>query len=111
MDQNECKEFLALTALEEAENYTLTQGELAEKTGLSVGTVNGVVSADTEAGWIKGGRLTAAGLSALEPYRVRRVVFIAAGFGSRLVSIALNTPKPLVRARGGRGSSTRCSTP
>ena len=79
-----------------------TQRELAEKTGLSVGTVNGVVSADTEAGWIEGGRLTAAGLSALEPYRVRRAVFIAAGFGSRLVPITLNTPKPLVRVRGTR---------
>ena len=98
----EYKEFLVLTALEEAENYTLTQRELAEKTGLSVGTVNGVVAAATERGWIEDGRLTAAGLSALEPYRVRRAVFIAAGFGSRLVPITLNTPKPLVRVRGTR---------
>lgn len=55
-----------------------------------------------EAGWIADGKLTAAGLSALEPYRVRRAVFIAAGFGSRLVPITLNTPKPLVRVRGTR---------
>lgn len=55
-----------------------------------------------EAGWIADGKLTAAGLSALEPYRVRRTVFIAAGFGSRLVPITLNTPKPLVRVRGTR---------
>lgn len=98
----EYKEFLVLAALEEAEDYTLTQRELAEKTGLSVGTVNGVVATAGEAGWIADGKLTAAGLSALEPYRVRRAVFIAAGFGSRLVPITLNTPKPLVRVRGTR---------
>lgn len=98
----EYKEFLVLTALEEAKDYTLTQRELAEKTGLSVGTVNGVVATAGEAGWIADGKLTAAGLSALEPYRVRRAVFIAAGFGSRLVPITLNTPKPLVRVRGTR---------
>ncbi len=46
--------------------------------------------------------LTAAGFKALEPYRVRRAVFIAAGFGSRLVPITLNTPKPLVRVKGVR---------
>lgn len=55
-----------------------------------------------EAGWIADGKLTAAGLSALEPYCVRRAVFIAAGFGGRLVPITLNAPKPLVRVRGTR---------
>ncbi len=46
--------------------------------------------------------VTAAGRDAMEPYRVRRAVFIAAGFGSRLVPITLNTPKPLVRVCGKR---------
>lgn len=55
-----------------------------------------------EAGWIADGKLMAAGPSALEPYRVRRAVSIAAEFGSRLVLITLNTPKPLVRVRGTR---------
>jgi CTP:phosphocholine cytidylyltransferase-like protein len=41
-------------------------------------------------------------LDILEPYRVKRAVFIAAGFGSRLVPITLNTPKPLVRVKGVR---------
>lgn len=40
--------------------------------------------------------------NALEPYRVKRAVFIAAGFGSRLVPVTLNTPKPLVRVNGKR---------
>ncbi|MEG2770003.1 MAG: phosphocholine cytidylyltransferase family protein, partial [Oscillospiraceae bacterium] len=38
----------------------------------------------------------------LEPYRVKKAIFIAAGFGSRLVPVTLNTPKPLVRVKGVR---------
>lgn len=46
--------------------------------------------------------LTAEERAALEPYRVRRAVFLAAGFGSRLRPITGHTPKPLVRVRGRR---------
>ena len=46
--------------------------------------------------------LTQKGYMSLDPYRVKRAVFIAAGFGSRLVPITLNTPKPLVRVNGTR---------
>ena len=56
----------------------------------------------TESGYITGGKITDAGLAALEPYRVKRAIFIAAGFGSRLVPITLNTPKPLVRVHNVR---------
>ena len=40
--------------------------------------------------------------SVLEQYRVKRAVFMAAGFGSRLMPITINTPKPLVRVNGKR---------
>ena len=33
---------------------------------------------------------------------MKRAVFVAAGFGSRMVPITLNTPKPLVRVNGTR---------
>lgn len=46
--------------------------------------------------------ITGSGLTALEPFRVKRAVFLAAGFGSRMVPITLNTPKPLVRVHGRR---------
>ena len=39
-------------------------------------------------------------MNALEPYRAKKAVFIAAGFGTRLVPITFNTPKPLVRVHG-----------
>lgn len=42
------------------------------------------------------------GLRALEPYRVRRAIILAAGFGQRLAPVTLDTPKPLVTINGVR---------
>lgn len=56
----------------------------------------------TELQYVSEGEITGAGISALEPYRAKRAIFIAAGFGSRLVPITFNTPKPLVRVHGQR---------
>jgi len=94
-------QFDVLTILErECDNKKLTQRAIAGLTGLSVGTVNGVLVFLNENGLIENNKPNAAGLKALEPYRVKRAVFIAAGFGSRLVPITLNTPKPLVMVKG-----------
>ncbi|MCQ2597753.1 MAG: winged helix-turn-helix transcriptional regulator [Treponema sp.] len=95
------KEFDVLSILA-TENSSLSQRELAKRTGLSVGTVNSVIAELTEKKFIESDSVTAAGLEALEPYRVKRAIFIAAGFGSRLVPITLNTPKPLIRVHGER---------
>ena len=93
------KQFDILEALALADN-ALTQRELCRVSGHSLGTVNRLVKELTEAGLMADGRITTAGLEALEPYRARRAVFIAAGFGSRLVPITYNTPKPLIRVHG-----------
>ena len=53
-------------------------------------------------GYISNGKITEKGINALEPYKAKRAIFIAAGFGSRLVPITINTPKPLVRVKGKR---------
>ena len=80
----------------------LTQRQLCELTGQSLGNVNKLVQELNERGYIEKGTITAAGISALEPYRVKRAVFLAAGLSARLLPITLNTPKPLVRVKGQR---------
>ena len=83
-------------------NETLTQRKLANKLGVSVGTINKTISDLTTKGYYNDGKITVEGMNALEPYKVKRAVFIAAGFGSRMVPITFNTPKPLVRVHGTR---------
>lgn len=95
------KQFDFLNALATAK-MPLTQRQLEEKTGYSLGTVNKLTKELTAAGYVENGAITVQGLEALEPYRAKRAVFIAAGFGSRLVPVTLNTPKPLVRVNGKR---------
>lgn len=81
---------------------SLTQRQLCDITNQSLGNVNRLVKELTEAGYINKGKITPAGIQALEPYRVKRAVFLAAGFSARLLPISLNTPKPLVRVKGKR---------
>ncbi len=93
-------QFEVLSVLERTPG--ITQRSLAGQVGRSIGTVNKILTELRQGGLISEAALTQAGYAALEPYRVKRAVFIAAGFGSRLVPITLNTPKPLVRVNGVR---------
>lgn len=95
------KQFDILSALATAKE-PLTQRRLEEVTGHSLGTINKIMREFTESGLVEGGSITAAGIDALEPYRAKKAIFIAAGFGTRLVPVTLNTPKPLVRVNGKR---------
>ena len=95
------KEFDVLTFLERTAEK-VNQRDIANATGISLGSVSRTVGSLSEKGFISGYRVTESGYAALEPYRVKRAVFIAAGFGSRLVPITLNTPTPQVRVNGKR---------
>ncbi|MBR3058800.1 MAG: NTP transferase domain-containing protein [Clostridiales bacterium] len=95
------KQFDLLVALEKTRE-AMTQRELESATGHSLGTINKVMRELSDEGLALDGKITEKGIEALEPYRAKRAVFIAAGFGSRMVPITLNTPKPLVRVHGKR---------
>lgn len=92
-------DILALLAMEKT---PLSQRQMEEKTNYSLGTVNRIIKELADLGYVEDGAITNAGVNALEPYRAKRAVFIAAGFGTRLVPVTLNTPKPLVRVNGKR---------
>ena len=95
------KQFDILEALATSPK-SLTQRDLEKLTHHSLGTVNRVLKELTEVGFVENSGITNVGVSALEPYKVMRAIFIAAGFGTRLVPITFNTPKPLVRVHGVR---------
>lgn len=80
----------------------VSQRAIAKASDMSVGTVNKILTELRELGYVSDVNITAKGYEVLENYRVKRAIFIAAGFGSRLAPITFNTPKPLVRVKGKR---------
>lgn len=96
------KEFEVLVNIER-EKRKLSQRELANFTNYSLGTINTLIADLQNKKLIDNNNsITNLGLKVLEPYRVKKAIFLAAGFGSRLVPITLNTPKPLVLVNGKR---------
>ena len=95
------KQFDILDALIDA-NKKVSQRELSELTCMSLGTVNKALKELIELNYVANHQITAKGIEIMQLYRVKRAVVIAAGFGSRMVPITLNTPKPLVRVKGNR---------
>ena len=100
-------QFDFLTYVARHSGEPLTQRKIADAITLSLGTVNKLFNDATEEDLIivhedKTIELTEKGLKMLEPYRVRKAIVIAAGFGSRMAPVTLDTPKPLVKVNGVR---------
>ena len=98
MDKNT---FDLLMLLLEADGQ-YTEESLAKALALPKESICTMLAALNANGWLSEGKITAVAITALEPYKVKRAIFMAAGFGSRMVPITLNTPKPLVRVKDKR---------
>lgn len=98
-------QFEVLTLIERKQDEKLTQRGIAQKCHLSLGNANKVLAELQELELIKTQdnskyEVTLKGYEWLEPYRVKKAIFMAAGFGSRMVPVTLNTPKPLIQVHG-----------
>lgn len=98
-------QFEVLTLIERKQDEKLTQREIAKKCGLSLGNINKILAELQELELIKTQEdaryeVTLKGYERLEPYKVKKAIFMAAGFGSRMVPVTLNTPKPLIKVHG-----------
>ena len=82
-------------------NYSkITQRGIADKTKMSLATVNAAIRECITEGLIDNGRLTARGMAALKPYAVDNAVILAAGLSSRFAPISYEKPKGLLKVRG-----------
>ena len=86
----------------ENQDKKISQREMSKSTGYSLGTINSIITNLEEEKFIADKKLLPKAWEELEAYRVKRMIFIAAGVGARMLPITLNTPKPLVRIKGQR---------
>lgn len=107
MNELSLYEFELLTFLEANGKNRYSQRYLSDALTLSLGTTNKLlnevldkdyanIDADGKLGINKNG------IDMLEQYKVRKAIILAAGFGSRLAPVTLNTPKSLVTVNGVR---------
>lgn len=91
-------EFKTLSALH-AEPLT-SQREVAERSGVSLGTANKHLKSLRVQGLIDGYTVTERGLEALAPYKVENAIIMAAGLSSRFAPISYEKPKGLLKVHG-----------
>ncbi len=78
-----------------------TQRLISESTGYSLGTVNSVISELEKRDYIDNMYcVTVEGVQALEPYKVKNAIILAAGMSTRFVPVSYELPKGLISVKG-----------
>lgn len=78
----------------------LSQRNMADSFGLSLGKVNKIINSLISAGYIRNKEITDDGLAALEPYKVKNAIIMAAGLASRCAPLSFEKPKGLFKVKG-----------
>lgn len=95
------KEFEVLRYLSEEYRGILTQRLISEDTKLSLGKVNSLLTDFQKRGWINEVyQVTESGYQALEPYRVKNAIILAAGMSTRFIPVSYELPKGLISVKG-----------
>ena len=94
-------QFGVLRAAIQTKGSKMTQRELSQILGCSLGKINSTIKTLTAEGLMNiQGDITPLGLSQMEPYKVQNAIIMAAGMSSRFVPLSYEKPKALLKVKG-----------
>lgn len=73
--------------------------EMKEQLDLSIGSISSIMKNLAEQDYLKDDQVSEKGLKALEPYKVKNAIILAAGPSSRFVPLSLEQPKGLFKVK------------